>query len=81
MVYIGTDGVALMVYIGSNPDLTLLLLDTEGLDAPHVQQSYNWALSAMALLISDVFIYQTRGMIDKGLHSATGSTVVLQRCY
>jgi hypothetical protein len=71
-----------------NPDLNVILLDTEGLDAPHVSQycesqllhcavdpegfadcrrciADNWALAAITLLISTVFIYQTRGNIDK----------------
>ena len=25
-----------------NPNLKILFIDTEGLDAPHVEQSYNW---------------------------------------
>ena len=43
-----------------NPDLTVLLLDTEGLDSPHVPPFYNWCLSAVALLISDYFVYQSK---------------------
>lgn len=39
-------------------------MDTEGLDSPHIPQWYNWTLSAIALLISTVFIYQTSGQID-----------------
>eukprot|EP00656_Telonema_subtile_P012164 TRINITY_DN16107_c0_g1_i6.p1 TRINITY_DN16107_c0_g1~~TRINITY_DN16107_c0_g1_i6.p1 ORF type:complete len:838 (-),score=235.25 TRINITY_DN16107_c0_g1_i6:424-2937(-) len=48
-----------------NPAVSMLLLDTEGLDAPHVHQSYNWALSAVALLVSNVFVYQSVVSIDK----------------
>ena len=45
-------------------DTTLIFLDTEGLDAPHVDQFYNWTLSAVSLLISDVYMYQSKGSID-----------------
>lgn len=47
-----------------NKDITVLLLDTEGLDSPHVRQDYNWILSAFVLLISNAFVYQTKGSID-----------------
>eukprot|EP00736_Rhodelphis_marinus_P005367 Rmarinus@m.9770 len=47
-----------------NPDLTVLLVDTEGLDSPHVPQWYNWCLSAVTLLISTYFMYQSKGSID-----------------
>ncbi len=43
----------------------ILFLDTEGLDSPHVAPFYNWSLAALALLISDVFIYQSKGSIDQ----------------
>ncbi|GBG32190.1 Guanylate-binding protein 1 [Hondaea fermentalgiana] len=42
----------------------LVMLDTEGLDSPHVPQFYNWCLAALALLVSDCFLYQSRGSID-----------------
>lgn len=45
--------------------VTILLVDSEGLDSPHVPQHYNWLLSAVTLLISDVFMYQTKGSIEK----------------
>ena len=48
------------------PDVTIIYLDTEGLDAPHVDQFYNWTLSAVSLLISDVYMYQSKGSIDTG---------------
>jgi len=48
-----------------NPKMKVLFIDTEGLDAPHVEQSYNWALSTVVLLISNFFIYQTVASIDK----------------
>jgi len=48
------------------PDMTIIYLDTEGLDAPHVDQFYNWTLSAVSLLISDVYMYQSKGSIDTG---------------
>lgn len=38
--------------------------DTEGLDTPHITQSYNWMLSSLALLISNVFLYQSKNSID-----------------
>ena len=47
-------------------DVTIIYLDTEGLDAPHVDQFYNWTLSAVSLLISDVYMYQSKGSIDTG---------------
>ena len=43
-------------------DLLVLLLNTEGLDAPHVDQFYNWSLSALTLLISDLYMYQTKAL-------------------
>lgn len=45
-------------------NVLLLLLDTEGLDSPNVPMSYNWTLSAVALLLSNFFIYQTKGSIE-----------------
>lgn len=37
-----------------------MFIDTEGLDAPQIAQSYNWTLSALTLLLCDVFMYQVR---------------------
>jgi hypothetical protein len=45
--------------------VTVLVVDTEGLDAPGVPQRYHWLLSAVAILMSDVFIYQSRGSIEQ----------------
>ncbi|EKX32320.1 hypothetical protein GUITHDRAFT_44019, partial [Guillardia theta CCMP2712] len=45
-------------------DLLPVTADTEGLDTPHISQSYNWMLSSLALLISNVFLYQTKSSID-----------------
>jgi len=42
----------------------VIYIDTEGLDSPHVPQFYNWCLSALSCLISDCFLYQSRGSID-----------------
>ncbi len=42
----------------------VLLIDSEGLDSPHVPPFYNWALAALTLLVSDVYLYQSRGSID-----------------
>jgi len=44
--------------------LVVCFADTEGLDTPHIQQSYNWMLSALTLLISTVFLYQSKSSID-----------------
>ena len=51
-------------------------MDTEGLDTPNIPQWYNWSLSAVALLISTVFIYQTKGAIDS--HSTDRLGVILK---
>lgn len=56
-----TDG--LWMWIREHPrqqGVKVMYLDTEGLDSPHVAAFYNWTLSALTLLISDVFIYQVR---------------------
>lgn len=50
--------------------LTVLLVDSEGLDSPHVPQHYNWLVSAVTLLISDVFMYQTKGSIEQSSRPA-----------
>eukprot|EP00931_Biecheleriopsis_adriatica_P049748 TRINITY_DN28788_c0_g1_i1.p1 TRINITY_DN28788_c0_g1~~TRINITY_DN28788_c0_g1_i1.p1 ORF type:complete len:969 (+),score=194.36 TRINITY_DN28788_c0_g1_i1:51-2957(+) len=47
------------------PGLSILLVDSEGLDSPHVPQHYNWLLSAVTLLMSDLFMYQTKSSIDQ----------------
>eukprot|EP01116_Phalansterium_solitarium_P002978 TRINITY_DN1336_c0_g1_i2.p1 TRINITY_DN1336_c0_g1~~TRINITY_DN1336_c0_g1_i2.p1 ORF type:complete len:546 (-),score=208.97 TRINITY_DN1336_c0_g1_i2:375-2012(-) len=47
-----------------DPELVVLCMDTEGLDTPHVPQWYNWCLSALSILVSSYFIYQTKGSID-----------------
>ena len=47
-----------------NPNTVVCLVDTEGLDTPHIQQSYNWMLSSLTLLISSVFLYQSKSTID-----------------
>lgn len=44
--------------------LVVCFADTEGLDTPHIQQSYNWMLSSLTLLISTVFLYQSKSSID-----------------
>ncbi len=41
-----------------------------GLDTPHISNSYNWMLSSLALLISSVFLYQTKNSIDRYLKEA-----------
>ena len=45
-------------------DAIIIFLDSEGLDTPGVPQHYNWLLSAVTLLLSYVFIYQSKGSID-----------------
>eukprot|EP01125_Pyxidicula_operculata_P018571 TRINITY_DN6608_c1_g2_i1.p1 TRINITY_DN6608_c1_g2~~TRINITY_DN6608_c1_g2_i1.p1 ORF type:complete len:1829 (-),score=575.17 TRINITY_DN6608_c1_g2_i1:19-5268(-) len=57
-----------------NEDVTILLMDTEGLDSPHIPQWYNWTLASLALLISTFFIYQSKGSIDS---SATDRLAVI----
>eukprot|EP01118_Nematostelium_gracile_P001306 TRINITY_DN11346_c0_g1_i1.p1 TRINITY_DN11346_c0_g1~~TRINITY_DN11346_c0_g1_i1.p1 ORF type:complete len:538 (-),score=148.97 TRINITY_DN11346_c0_g1_i1:39-1652(-) len=47
-----------------DPENVVIMMDTEGLDSPHIPQWYNWTLSALAILISSYFIYQTKGSID-----------------
>lgn len=47
------------------PGLTVLLVDSEGLDSPHVPQHYNWLVAAVTVLMSDVFMYQTKGSIEQ----------------
>ena len=47
-----------------NPEMVVCFADTEGLDTPHVPQSYNWMLSSLALLISNVFLFQSKNSID-----------------
>jgi hypothetical protein len=59
-----------------NPDLTVLLQDSEGLDSPGIPQHYNWTLAAVALLVSSYFIYQSKGAIDS--HSSGRLGVILQ---
>ncbi len=59
-----------------NPNLVILYLDSEGLDSPHVPIHYNWLLSAVTLLISDVFIYQSKGSIDS--HATERLDVILK---
>ena len=47
-----------------DPSVCVCFADTEGLDTPHIQQSYNWMLSSLTLLISSVFLYQSKSTID-----------------
>lgn len=47
------------------PGTSIILVDSEGLDSPHVPQHYNWLISAVTLLMSDVFMYQTKGSIEQ----------------
>ncbi len=59
-----------------NPDRALILLDTEGLDDPEKgDASHDMNMFALALLLSSVFIFNTKGTIDfnalDGLHYAT----------
>eukprot|EP00929_Paragymnodinium_shiwhaense_P071108 TRINITY_DN36125_c0_g1_i1.p1 TRINITY_DN36125_c0_g1~~TRINITY_DN36125_c0_g1_i1.p1 ORF type:complete len:1077 (-),score=344.91 TRINITY_DN36125_c0_g1_i1:211-3441(-) len=46
-------------------NVTVLLVDSEGLDSPNVPEHYNWLLSALTLLLSDVFMYQSRSSIEQ----------------
>jgi hypothetical protein len=59
-----------------NPDRALILLDTEGLDDPEKgDASHDMNMFALSLLLSSVFIFNTKGTIDAksldGLHYAT----------
>ena len=59
-----------------DPDRALILLDTEGLDDPEKgDASHDSNMFALSLLLSSVFIYNTKGTIDAksldGLHFAT----------
>ncbi len=59
-----------------NPDRVLILLDTEGLDDPEIgDASHDMNMFALTLLLSNVFIFNTKGTIDAksldGLHYAT----------
>jgi hypothetical protein len=47
-----------------DPRICVCLADTEGLDTPHIAQSYNWMLSSLTVLISSVFLYQSKSTID-----------------
>eukprot|EP00746_Dinoflagellata_sp_MGD_P140427 gnl/MRDRNA2_/MRDRNA2_73681_c0_seq1.p1 gnl/MRDRNA2_/MRDRNA2_73681_c0~~gnl/MRDRNA2_/MRDRNA2_73681_c0_seq1.p1 ORF type:complete len:1148 (+),score=294.58 gnl/MRDRNA2_/MRDRNA2_73681_c0_seq1:112-3555(+) len=47
------------------PGVCVLLVDSEGLDSPHIPEHYNWVLSAVALLVADVFMYQSKGSIEQ----------------
>lgn len=47
------------------PGMTVLLVDSEGLDSPHVPPHYQWLVAAVTLLISDIFMYQTKGSIEQ----------------
>jgi hypothetical protein len=58
-----------------NPNRALILLDTEGLDDPEKgDASHDMNMFALSLLLSSVFIYNTKGTIDAksldGLHYA-----------
>lgn len=46
-----------------NPQLTILFFDTEGCDSPHIPPAYDWSLNAIALVLSNYFIYQSKGDI------------------
>ena len=59
-----------------DPDHALVLLDTEGLDDPDKgDASHDMALFSFALLLSSMFVYNTKGTIDArsldGLYCAT----------
>ena len=67
------------MWVGSffdDPSRALVLLDTEGLDDPEKgDASHDMNMFALSLLLSSVFIYNTKGTIDAksldGLHFAT----------
>jgi hypothetical protein len=49
----------------NNPGTYILFLDTEGLDSREAEPFYNWTISALSLLISDMYMYQSKSSIDK----------------
>ena len=49
----------------NNPGTYILFLDTEGLDSIEAEPFYNWSVSALSLLISDMYMYQSKSSIDK----------------
>lgn len=60
----------------NDPNRAMILLDTEGLDDPEKgDASHDMNMFALSLLLSSVFIYNTKGTIDAkaldGLHYAT----------
>ncbi|KAJ1472540.1 guanylate-binding protein [Baffinella frigidus] len=65
-----------------DPSIVVALMDTEGLalrplDTPHISQSYNWTLSSLALLISNVFMYQTKSSIDSSATERLGTILAV----
>ena len=48
-----------------SPGSYILYLDTEGLDSIEADPFYNWSISALSLLISDLYMYQSKSSIDK----------------
>ncbi|KAK9766190.1 hypothetical protein K7432_004899 [Basidiobolus ranarum] len=44
---------------------TLILLDTEGLGAPNATEQWDTKIFVLSLLLSSLFIYNTRGAIDR----------------
>ncbi|PRP76870.1 hypothetical protein PROFUN_13214 [Planoprotostelium fungivorum] len=73
--YMDPQTTGLWIWMRKHPrdeDIRVLLMDTEGLDSPHIPQGYNWTLSALSLLISTYFIYQTKGSIESSATDRLG---------
>jgi hypothetical protein len=60
-----TEGVWLrLCKLRPDDEFVTALVDSEGLDAPHRASFYDWSISALMALLSDVFVYQTVSVID-----------------
>jgi hypothetical protein len=60
--------VGLWLWVRKHPSMPgkyCAFVDTEGLDAPHVSQFYNYTLSAITCLLSDVLLYQSTVSVYK----------------
>jgi hypothetical protein len=53
------------IFVGAKFASLIAFFSVSGLDSPHISNSYNWMLSSLALLISSVFLYQTKSSIDR----------------
>ena len=63
-----------------DPSIVVVFVDTEGLDTPHIAQSYNWMLSALTLLVSGVFLYQSKSSIDSSATERLSTILAVFAC-